>query len=181
MTLLYFKALHLIFVVTWFAALFYIVRLFIYQTEANQKEEPDRTILTNQLKLMSKRLWYFIGWPSAILTLIFGLGIIHPHFGQLWLYIKLGLLAGLYVYHHMVHFKFKKLQKDIYEDTPFKLRLFNEGATLFLFSIMFVAVLRDTMNILWGILVLAGLAVVLVFGIKLYKKSKPAKDENKSE
>ena len=66
------KALHIIFVVTWFAGLFYIVRLFIYQTEALEKEDPERTIVSDQLAIMSKRLWLAITWPSAILTLIFG-------------------------------------------------------------------------------------------------------------
>ena len=57
MDYLYLKALHIIFVITWFAGLFYIVRLFIYHTEALDKEEPDRSILSDQLALMSKKLW----------------------------------------------------------------------------------------------------------------------------
>ncbi|MFT7381507.1 MAG: putative membrane protein, partial [Roseivirga sp.] len=68
----YIKALHIIFIVTWFAGLFYIVRLFIYQVEAAEKPEPDRTILGDQLKIMANKLWYIITWPSAVLTLIFG-------------------------------------------------------------------------------------------------------------
>ena len=77
MDFLYLKALHIIFVVTWFAGLFYIVRLFIYQTEAAQKPEPAREILQTQYKLMSKRLWYIITWPSAILASIFAFWIWH--------------------------------------------------------------------------------------------------------
>ena len=69
---LYLKALHIIFMVTWFAGMFYIVRLFIYNTEANGKTEPERTILQKQFGIMIKRLWLGITWPSAILTLIFG-------------------------------------------------------------------------------------------------------------
>src|SRR6476661_6146732 len=69
----YIKALHIIFVVTWFSGLFYIVRLFIYTTEANEKPEPERTILIKQFQIMMKRLWYGITWPSAVLTLLFGL------------------------------------------------------------------------------------------------------------
>ena len=70
MTFQYLKALHLIFMVTWFAGLFYIVRLFIYHVEADKKEDPEKTILTNQFKLMEKRLWYGITWPSAILIAV---------------------------------------------------------------------------------------------------------------
>ena len=70
MTFQYLKALHLIFMVTWFAGLFYIVRLFIYHVEADKKEDPEKTILTHQFKLMEKRLWYGITWPSAILIAV---------------------------------------------------------------------------------------------------------------
>ena len=72
----YVKALHLIFIVTWFAGLFYIVRLFIYQTEALEKSEQERQILKPQLDLMARRLWYIITWPSAVLTLIFGFWVL---------------------------------------------------------------------------------------------------------
>ena len=66
------KALHLIFVVSWFAALFYIVRLYIYHAEAEDKEEPAKEILQTQYKIMEKRLFYIIGWPAMILTTLFG-------------------------------------------------------------------------------------------------------------
>ena len=68
MDISYIKALHIIFVVSWFSGLFYIVRLFIYFAEAEKKEEPAKKILQTQYKIMSKRLWYIITWPSAILT-----------------------------------------------------------------------------------------------------------------
>ena len=68
----YIKALHIIFIVSWFAGLFYIVRLFVYQTEALAKAEPERSILSKQLKLMAYNLWNIITIPSAIITLILG-------------------------------------------------------------------------------------------------------------
>ena len=64
----YIKSLHLIFVITWFAGLFYEPRLFIYHIEASKKNPPEKDILEKQLKIMSRRLWYFIAWPSAILA-----------------------------------------------------------------------------------------------------------------
>ena len=67
----YIKSLHLIFVITWFAGLFYIVRLFVYHIEANEKPSPEKEILIKQYKLMSYRLWYIITWPSAILASLF--------------------------------------------------------------------------------------------------------------
>src|SRR3954447_7008854 len=69
----YLKALHIIFVVTWFAGIFYMPRLFIYNTEAGDKPEAECKVLRDQFKIMMKRLWYGITIPSAILTLIFGL------------------------------------------------------------------------------------------------------------
>ena len=68
----YLKSLHIIFVITWFAGMFYIVRLFIYNTEANEKAEPERSILQRQFNIMIKRLWLGITWPSAIVVLLRG-------------------------------------------------------------------------------------------------------------
>ncbi len=85
----YVKALHIIFIVTWFSGLFYIVRLFIYNTEAAEKPLPDRTVLHAQFTVMIKRLWLGITWPSAILTLIFGIwmGFLYGSLPK-WLLIK---------------------------------------------------------------------------------------------
>ena len=68
----YLKALHIVFFVSWFAALFYMVRLFIYATDAQSKDEVARPILTHQLVTMQRRLWYIIGWPGMIGTFVFG-------------------------------------------------------------------------------------------------------------
>src|SRR6185436_15176326 len=105
----YVKALHIIFVVTWFSGMFYIVRLFIYNTEAGEKNEPEKGILRRQFSIMIRRLWWGITWPSAILTLIFGgwmLSYYHPI--PQWLWIKIGFVLGLYLY----HFSLQKIYKD---------------------------------------------------------------------
>jgi len=176
MTFLYLKALHIIFIVTWFAGLFYIPRLFIYHVEADQKPEPERTILINQFKLMSKRLWYIITWPSAIITLAVGgfLIFVPPvsYFKVMpdWLWIKIILGAGLLGYHHFLHFTYKQLQKDVIKYSSRSLRIINEVSTLFLFAMIFVVVLRDALNTIWGMVGLVVLAVLLMAGIKLYEK-----------
>ena len=97
---LYLKALHIIFIVTWFSGLFYIVRLFIYNAEANEKQEPEKSILKNQFTIMIKRLWLGITWPSAIITLILGplLIYINPAILDTWLWIKIGFVVGLYFF-----------------------------------------------------------------------------------
>ena len=73
---LYPKALHIIFVVSWFAGLFYIIRLFIYHTEAEEKPESERKALQDQFKIMENRLWYIITWPAAILATVFGVWMV---------------------------------------------------------------------------------------------------------
>ncbi|MCS5491878.1 CopD family protein [Algoriphagus limi] len=169
----YIKALHIIFVVTWFAGLFYIVRLFIYQTEAMERPESERAILKPQLDLMASRLWYIITWPSAILTLIFGLWILSYRMGYLqlgFMHAKLAFVVLLYAYHLGCHFLFKEIQKGRTRWTSTQLRIWNEVSTLLLFAIVFLIVLKNTLSMIWGIVGLVGLGVFLMTGIKIYKK-----------
>ncbi len=168
----YVKALHLIFIVTWFAGLFYIVRLFIYQTEALEKPEHERLILKPQLDLMARRLWYIITWPSAILTLIFGFWVLTYRWGYLqqeFMQAKLIFVGFLYVYHGYSQVLFSRLQRGEARWTSTQLRLWNEVSTLLLFAIVFLIVLKNTISMLWGMLGLVGLFVVLLLAIKVYK------------
>ena len=122
----YVKALHIIFVVTWFAGLFYIVRLFIYHVEAEQKEETAKIILQTQYKLMSKRLWYIITWPSAILAGFFAIWMLiqEPSYLKMgWMHVKLSFVLALYFYHFACHIIYKQLQKDIIKHSALKLRI----------------------------------------------------------
>ena len=98
----YIKSLHLIFVITWFAGLFYMVRLFVYQIEAQAKEEPARQILSDQFKIMTKRLWYIITWPSMLLAIGFAvwLLVLRPFWiTDAWMQVKLGFVVALIIYH----------------------------------------------------------------------------------
>lgn len=173
MTFEYLKALHIIFVVTWFAGLFYIVRLFIYQTEALQKPELERNILKPQLDLMASRLWYIITWPSAVLTLIFGTWVLTQRWGFMqlgFMHAKLGFVVLLYVYHGFCHVLFKELQSGKARWTSTQLRIWNEASTILLFAIVFLIVLKSTLSMVWGMAGLIGLSVTLMLGIRLYKK-----------
>lgn len=177
MTFQYLKALHLIFMVTWFAGLFYIVRLFIYHVEADKKEDPEKTILTHQFKLMEKRLWYGITWPSAILIAVFATWMLieSPQFlTQPFMHLKLTFVVALYLYHFYCHHIFRLLQSDIIKFTSFKLRLLNELATLFLVAIIFIIVLRDTISFVWGMFGIIGISILLWAAIKIYKSKRSA-------
>ena len=167
----YIKALHIIFVVTWFSGLFYIVRLFVYSAEANEKQEPERAILLKQFAIMQKRLWYGITWPSAILTLFFGFWI-WGLLGYLpmWLLIKLFFVVGLFVYHITLHLIFRQQQKSIFRWSSQQLRIWNEVATIFLISIVMLAVVKQLLSIVWAIGVLVVFVVLLLFAIRVYKR-----------
>jgi putative membrane protein len=169
----YIKSLHLIFVITWFAGLFYVPRIFIYHIEATKKTATEKEILTAQLKLMAKRLWYIITWPSAILSIIFGswLLVLAPYWlEQPWMHAKLGFVFLLVVYQLKTHFIFKELQADKIKYSSNFMRVWNEGATLILFAVVFLVLLKSTLNMAYGLLGLFGLAALLMLGIKLYKR-----------
>lgn len=173
MDYLHVKALHIIFMVTWFAGLFYIVRLFIYQTEASEKHEPEKSILGNQFALMSKRLWLGITWPSAILTLLFGswLLILQPSWLDLpFMHIKLTFVALLYGYHFSCQYLFKKLQKRETKFTSNQLRVWNEVATLFLVAIVFLIVVKNQLSWIWGTIGIFAFAFILMLAIRIYKR-----------
>jgi putative membrane protein len=166
----YIKALHIIFIVTWFAGMFYIVRLFIYNTEAQQKEAVEKRILSDQFAIMIKRLWFGITWPSAVLTLIFG-GWMAYLFGSIptWLWIKLLLVAGLYAYHFTLHKIYKDESKGIFKYTSQQLRIWNEGATVFLFAIVMLVSVKQSMSLLWGMIGLVAFMAILLAAIRIYK------------
>src|ERR1700754_2313735 len=145
----YVKAIHIIFVVSWMAGLFYIVRLFIYHTEAQDKPEEERRILSAQFEIMERKLMNIITTPAMLLTLIAGITmvVINPYLLQMpWLRVKLGFVIGLIGYHHICQSKMKQMRNGIYKWTSTQLRIWNEVATIFLFAIVFLAVLKDAVN-----------------------------------
>lgn len=172
MTYQYIKALHIIFIVTWFAGLFYIVRLFIYAVEAHAALEPERSILLKNLKVWMRRLWLGITWPSAVITLLLGAYFLHVYASDMpsWLWIKLGFVAGLYAYHITCHVVYRQLQQDIFKYTSQQLRVWNEIATIFLVSVVFIVVLKSALSMLWGLLGLVIFTIFLMIAIRIYKK-----------
>lgn len=168
----YIKSLHLIFVITWFAGLFYIPRLFVYQIEAFHKPSPEKEILGKQLKLMAKRLWFIITWPSAILATLFAvwLLILMPSWlQQSWMHVKLLFVFLLFIYHFKTHLYFKQLQNDEVKVTSNFMRIWNEGATFILFAVVFLVILKSSINWIFGVLGIFVLGVLLMLGFKLYK------------
>jgi putative membrane protein len=167
---LYIKALHIIFIVTWFSGMFYIVRLFIYNTEAGDRPEPEKQILRNQFGMMIRRLWYGITWPSAILTLIFGLSMWRLMGSTpAWLMAKLAFVAGLYLYHLSLHAIYRQQMAGLFVYSSQKLRIWNEVATIFLVAIVMIVVVKQALSAVWGLVGLALFVVVLMSAIRIYK------------
>jgi putative membrane protein len=180
---LYFKALHVILVVTWFAGLFYMPRLLIYNTEAAGKPEEAKKILRDQFGKMMKPLWFGITWPSAVLTLILGLVVLFKggwadtFREHTWLQIKLLFVFFLYLYHFSLHILFKQQSKGVFNYTSQQLRIWNEVATIFLVAIAMLATVKQNMSWVWGLAGLVIFVVLLMSAIRIYKMIR----ENKSE
>ena len=169
----YIKSLHLIFVITWFAGLFYIVRLFVYQIEANDKPSPEKEILQKQYKIMTYRLWYIITWPSAVLATIFAvwLLLLMPTWLQMpWMQVKLGFVVLLFGYHFKCHQIYKQLQNDEFKYSSNFMRLWNEGATIILFSVVFLVILKNAFNWIYGVVGIVLFSVLIMLGFKFYKR-----------
>ena len=168
------KSLHIIFMVSWFAGLFYIVRLFIYHVEAQEKEDQVRTILSGQFVIMEKKLWWIITTPAMVLTVVFGvwmLALNWDYYKQVpWMHIKLTFVVFLLIYHFICQKIMFEFHQNKFNWTSMKLRLWNEVATLFLVSIVFIVVLKDSFNWIKGVLGFFGVAILLMIGIQWYKR-----------
>jgi len=170
---LYLKSLHIIFVTTWFAGLFYIVRLFIYYKEAEEKPEIEKNILLKQYALMIKRLWYIITWPSAVLAVIFATWMLFIQPAWLkepWMHIKLTFVLLLFLYHWSCQMIFNQIDKGYLKYSSNSLRIWNEVSTIILFACVFLVVLKSTFGWIFGVVGIFGVAIFLMLGIKIYKK-----------
>jgi len=180
--MLYLKALHIIFIVTWFAGLFYIVRLFIYNTEANERTEVERKVLQDQFNIMIRRLWYGITWPSAILTLIFGSWVMYVmgyvYSVPQWLWIKIAFVVGLYLYHFSLHNIVTQQVKGIFQYSSQQLRVWNEVATIFLLAIVMLVVVKQSLSFVWAIIGLIIFIIILMSAIRIYKTVRTKKESD---
>lgn len=169
----YLKSLHLIFVITWFAGLFYIVRLFVYQIEAASKPSPEKEILQKQYKIMTYRLWYIITWPSCVLAILFAISLLYlvPEWlSQPWMHVKLGFVFLLILYQFKCQQIFSQLQKDEVKYSSNFMRLWNEGATIILFAVVFLVVLKNAFNWIYGVVGIIAFSILIMLGFRFYKR-----------
>lgn len=172
MTYLYLKSLHIIFVVSWMAGLFYIVRLFIYHTEANERPEAERLVLQRQFEVMEAKLWNIITTPAMLLAVFAGLGMIYLNPTLLamdWMLVKLGFVLGLLVYHFLCQRIIAQLKNGIFQWTSTQLRIWNEVATIFLVAIVFTVVLKSAIDWIYGLIGLILFSIIIMSAVKIYK------------
>ncbi len=175
---LFVKALHLVGIVSWFSGLLYIVRLFIYHLESASKPEPERSILHAQFVIMERRLWKAITVPGMVVTVACGSYLAVVYLGankhQLqvasWLFVKLGLVGALLIYHLFCGSIRQELADGECRWTSTRMRQWNELATLLLVALIMLAVLKAMFNAVWGTLALAGFGVLLAIAVKLVRR-----------
>jgi protoporphyrinogen IX oxidase len=172
------KSLHIIFMVSWFAGLFYIVRLYIYHTEAQLKNEDEKRILSAQFQIMESKLWWIITTPAMVLTLLFGVWmlVLFPGWMKMgWMHIKLAFVVVLLVYHFVCQKILFDLKRGSFNWTSNGLRVWNELATLVLVAVVFLVVMKDGFNWLKGTVGFFLVAIMLMLGIKLYQRLRSKK------
>lgn len=174
------KSLHIIFVVTWFAGLFYIPRLFIYHIESRLKPASEYLVLAAQFRIMERRLWHIITWPSAILctlSAVLLLLIMPSWLTQGWMHVKLGFVLLLWAYHLKTQRMYIKFQRDTFNYTSSFMRIWNEGATLVLFAVVFLVIYKSAIDWLYGLGGFLGLVFLIAIGIKGYKRIREKRKE----
>ncbi len=175
MLILFFKSLHFVGFVAWFAGMFYLVRMFVYHVEAMEKPQPERDVLTNQFNLMEWRVFKIICRPAMGITWVCGLAVIYLYGIEWlkvnwWMQVKLALLILLSGYSEYCKKIILQLEKGGMPFTSFQFRLLNEVPTLFLVYIVLLAVYKNSFNVLYTTAGMIGFGLLLYIFAKLYKK-----------
>lgn len=154
------------------AGLFYMVRLFVYHTEAQDKPIPDRKILSDQFEVMERKLWWAIATPSMYLVVLAGATMLYLQpvwLNMAWIYIKLGFVLVLIIYHFICQHKMKQMAGGVFKWTSTQLRVWNEVATILLFAIVFLAVKKTTLDWVFGVVGIIVFSMILMSAVKIYK------------
>ena len=181
------KALHIIFMVSYFAGIFYLVRIFVYYKDTDDFESPKKEVLREQYVFMARRLWNIITVPAFVLMTIFGIWMLFYYFPEFpllkitkplpWFYVKIIFLIGLFIYHYWCWKKVLEIKNLNGKELPtanLKLRQSNEIATFLLFLVVFVAILKSLALEYWWQLIVGFFVIVFVImmTVKLVNKKK---------
>jgi protoporphyrinogen IX oxidase len=162
--------------VSYFAGLFYIVRLMIYHTETQSMEEPKKSILQEQYTFMEKKLWNVITAPALIILITMGANMLYKNQGLLhmpWMKSKLGMISVLLLYHFWCWRTLKQLQNKVFKYTSVQLRMMNELATILLFVIVFAVIQKTDFgrDWYWSIVSFFGSGVILMIIVRLINRN----------
>ncbi|SFH87276.1 CopD family protein [Halpernia frigidisoli] len=174
------KAFHIIFMVSYFAGLFYLVRLFVYYKDTDSFPEEKKLILREQYLFMMRRLWNIITVPAFIIMTVCGITMIILNTGLLqtpWFHLKLMFLVGLFFYHYWAWKRVLEIKSLAGKDlsiSNLKLRQYNEIATFLLFLIVVTVILKDYVIQNWWQLILGFFVLVflITMTVKLVNKAK---------
>ena len=172
------KAVHIIFMVSYFAGIFYLVRLFVYYKDTDEFEENKKQVLREQYVFMARRLWNIITVPAGVIMLVTGIALIILNFGLMktpWFHLKLTFLVGLAAYHYWCWKKvlqIKGLDGNILPIANIKLRQANEIATFILFLVVFTVILKSMVISFWWQLIVGFIVLVILImtTVKLVNK-----------
>ncbi|MBC8987805.1 protoporphyrinogen oxidase HemJ [Pedobacter sp. N36a] len=175
----YVLSVHIIFVVSWMAGLFYSVRLFIYHVEAETRPELERNILQREYERMEAKLWHIITTPAMVLTVAAGITMICLNPGLMsvgWFHVKLAFVVLLLIYHFICQRIMNQLKHGKCKISSFQLRLWNEVATVLLVAIVFTVVLKSAVNWIYGLIGLIVFSCVIMMAVKWYKSYRKKHD-----
>lgn len=138
--MLWVKAFHVIFMVTWFSGLFYLPRLFVYHAMAND------SISTERFKIMERKLYFGIATPGAVFTILFGIWLftynMTGYFHMLWFHLKLTCVLFLILYHVYLGYLLFQFKRDVNRHSPVFYRVLNEIPVFFLAAIVILVIVQ---------------------------------------
>lgn len=168
--------------VAWFAGLFYLVRLFVYHTEALSKDQAERDILTQQYHIMETRLYKIICNPAMMLTWVFGIWMIYINGldwlkENNWLHVKIILVFFLTGYHTNNKKIIASLKEGTAKMSAFQFRLYNEVPTLFLVSIVLLAIYKNLLQFGYTFAGIIAFSIILFIFASVYRKIRIQNDK----
>jgi putative membrane protein len=170
---LWFKTLHIVGVVVWFAGLFYLVRLFIYHREAEALEPPLREAFQQQYALMERRLANIITTPGMVVAVVCALGLLSVNpawLQQGWMHAKLGFVVALLAYHGLCYRLMGQLQRRACSWSGRQLRALNELPTLLLVIVVMLVVFKNQFPTGAATWLVVGLVLFMAASIQFYAR-----------
>ena len=180
MAYLWFKSLHIVGVVVWFAGLFYLVRLFIYHVESYELDSPVKEAFNKQYVLMEKRLANIITTPGMILTVSMALCLLISEpiwLTQTWMQVKLAFVLCLLIYHLFCYKIMHKLEAGEFKWSGKQLRALNELPTLLLVLIVMLVVFKNQFPTNAATWFIVSLVLFMAVSIQFYARWRRIRQE----